>query len=72
MKTKEILQMKKCENCGNIYPIAEVSNYENGSNMDYANTHVSYGEDPFQSEIYGDTTNHWLCDICVYNSYMEI
>jgi len=33
---------------------------------------VSFTADPFQSEIRGDDTQHWLCSECVYDSYMEI
>lgn len=33
--------------------------------------YVRYQPDPFNEEIHGDSTPHWLCQECCYNSYME-
>lgn len=46
----------KCEDCGGWFPPEE----------------ISYGPDPFRSEIRGDDTPLWQCNECSHNSYMEI
>ena len=33
---------------------------------------VTYGPDPFSSEIHGDDTDRWLCFHCRYDSAMAI
>ena len=33
---------------------------------------VEYVEDPYNSEILDDHTEHWLCETCIHLSTMEI
>ena len=57
-----------CEYCENVYPI-----HPDGNVIHYSDQiMVSYRPDPFDEEIRGDFTNHWLCDDCYYDSAMEI
>jgi len=62
-----------CEYCENVYPIApnNGSGIKRSYNGTVQNT-ISYRPDPFNEEIRGDFTDHWLCDDCYYNSRMEI
>lgn len=60
--------MERCEFCDNILVALDAEDY---SHSTYCNGERYLQEDPFLSEIRGDTTLYMLCDGEAYLSYME-
>lgn len=49
----------RCEQCGTMYPV-----WSDEIPIEEWDDTVSYGVDPFDSEINGDYTEMWLCGHC--------
>lgn len=65
--------METCEYCKNSFPIASAEReFGYVGNTREGKRGVSFITDPFQEEIHGDMTLHWICDECAYQISMDI
>lgn len=69
-----------CYICLKSFPVAGTPGYENdfgyrydsGWRDDKSKVTVSFTTDPFNVDIYGDETLHWICNECAHERYMDI
>lgn len=64
----------ECDDCGQTFIIFDPAYPFANDSLSRANNimTVSFGPDPFKSEIYDDHTPLWLCDQCHQNSAWEV
>jgi len=55
---KDVEVFEDCETCGGRFSVTKGE--------------ISFGVDPYDSEIRGNDTEIWQCESCSYNSMMEI
>lgn len=71
------MEMKECEYCKRELPVFDPSTMEEKfyhmlKGIPDDELYVRLMEDPFDSEIYGNRSLHWLCQSCEHAAYMEI
>lgn len=62
---------RRCEYCNKVYNVWKEGDFYNWRKQQGDLT-VSWQEDPFDAEINGDYTRHWLCTQCASERAWEI